>query len=90
MMNRDTENTARAPEITAHTGGDPGEHYRELAERFGAPHYVRIDALATPAQKARLAALSPGDVAASALAGVPITAQLTVAPATGRRSAASR
>ena len=72
-----------AAEITAHTGRDPGEHYRELAERFGAPHYVRIDAPATPEQKARLAALSPGDVAASALAGEPITAKLTVAPGNG-------
>ena len=69
-----------AAEITARTGRDPGEHYRELAGRFGAPHYVRIDAPATPEQKARLAALSPGDVAASALAGEPITAKLTVAP----------
>ena len=72
-----------AAEITAHTGRDPGEHYRELAERFGAPHYVRIDAPATPEQKARLASLSPGDVAASALAGEPITAKLTVAPGNG-------
>ncbi len=72
-----------AAEITAHTGRDPGEHYRELAERFGAPHYVRIDAPATPEQKARLAALSPGDVAASELAGEPITAKLTVAPGNG-------
>jgi len=72
-----------AAEITAHTGRDPGEHYRELAGRFGAPHYVRIDAPATPEQKARLAALSPGDVAASELAGEPITAKLTVAPGNG-------
>jgi phosphoglucomutase len=72
-----------AAEITAHTGRDPGEHYRELAKRFGAPHYVRIDAPATPEQKARLAALSPGDVAASELAGEPITAKLTAAPGNG-------
>ena len=72
-----------AAEITARTGRDPGEHYRDLAERFGAPHYVRIDAPATPEQKARLAALSPGDVAASELAGEPITAKLTVAPGNG-------
>ena len=72
-----------AAEITAHTGRDPGEHYRELAERFGTPHYVRIDAPATPEQKARLAALSPGDVAALALAGEPITAKITVAPGNG-------
>jgi phosphoglucomutase len=72
-----------AAEITAHTGRDPGQHYRELAERFGAPYYLRIDAPATPEQKARLAALSPGDVAASELAGEPITARLTAAPGNG-------
>ncbi len=72
-----------AAEITARTGRDPGEHYRELAEQFGAPYYTRIDAPATPEQKARLAKLSPGDVAASTLAGEPITAKLTVAPGNG-------
>jgi phosphoglucomutase len=72
-----------AAEITARTGRDPGEHYHELVERFGAPNYVRIDAPATPAQKARLAALSPGDVVASELAGEPITAKLTAAPGNG-------
>jgi phosphoglucomutase len=69
-----------AAEITARTGRDPGEHYRELAERFGAPCYTRIDAPATPEQKARLAKLSPEAVAASHLAGEPITAKLTRAP----------
>ena len=44
-----------AAEITARTGKDPGEHYRELAAEFGTPHYTRIDAPATPEQKARLA-----------------------------------
>jgi phosphoglucomutase len=69
-----------AAEITACTGRDPGEHYRELAAEFGAPHYTRIDAAATPDQKARLAALTPEAVAASQLAGEPITAKLTRAP----------
>jgi phosphoglucomutase len=69
-----------AAEITARTGKDPGEHYRALTEEFGAPCYTRIDAPATPEQKARLVRLAPGDVAASMLAGEPIAAKLTRAP----------
>jgi phosphoglucomutase len=69
-----------AAEITARTGKDPGEHYRELTAEFGTPYYTRIDAPATPAQKARLAKLSPEAVKASTLAGEPITAKLTRAP----------
>jgi phosphoglucomutase len=69
-----------AAEITARTGRDPGEHYRDLAARFGAPCYTRIDAPATPDQKTRLARLSPDAVVASKLAGEPITARLTKAP----------
>ena len=46
-------------QITARTGREPGEHYRDLAARFGAPLYTRIDAPATPEEKARLAKLSP-------------------------------
>ena len=69
-----------AAEITARTGKDPGEHYRELTAEFGAPHYTRIDAAATPAQKARLGKLSPDAVTAATLAGEPITAKLTRAP----------
>jgi phosphoglucomutase len=69
-----------AAEITARTGKDPGEHYRELAARFGAPVYTRIDAAATPEQKARLQKLSTDDVQESSLAGEPITAKLTRAP----------
>lgn len=72
-----------AAEITAITGRDPGEHYRALTAAFGAPHYTRIDAAATPEQKARLARLAPEDVTATALAGEPITARLTHAPANG-------
>jgi phosphoglucomutase len=48
-----------AAEITARTGKDPGEHYRELTAEFGVPYYTRIDAPATPDQKARLRELSP-------------------------------
>jgi phosphoglucomutase len=69
-----------AAEITARTGRDPGEHYRDLAAEFGAPHYTRIDAAATPEQKAKLGKLSPRSVAAATLAGEPITAKLTEAP----------
>jgi len=72
-----------AAEITARTGKDPGEHYWQLTEQFGAPHYTRIDAPATPEQKARLAKLSPEAVRASTLAGEPITAKLTRAPGNG-------
>jgi phosphoglucomutase len=69
-----------AAEITARTGRDPGEHYRELVAEFGSPCYTRIDAPATPDQKARLQKLSPDSVTASRLAGEPITARLTRAP----------
>ena len=69
-----------AAEITARTGKDPGEHYRELTVAFGNPHYTRIDATATPEQKERLGKLSPEAVTASSLAGEPITAKLTKAP----------
>jgi phosphoglucomutase len=72
-----------AAEITARTGRDPGEHYQELAERFGAPRYTRIDAAATPAQKARLSKLAPNDVRAATLAGDAIVAKLTNAPGNG-------
>jgi phosphoglucomutase len=69
-----------AAEITARTGKDPGEHYQALATEFGTPYYTRIDAAATPEQKARLEKLSPEAVKESDLAGEPITAKLTRAP----------
>lgn len=69
-----------AAEITARTGKDPGTHYKELTAEFGAPCYTRIDAPATPEQKAKLSKLSPGNVRESELAGEPITAKLTRAP----------
>ncbi len=72
-----------AAEITARTGRDPGEHYSEMTKEFGAPRYTRIDAPATPAQKARLAKLAPAAVRAATLAGEPITAKLTEAPGNG-------
>ena len=69
-----------AAEITACTGKNPGEHYRELTKEFGTPYYKRIDAPATPEQKASLQRLSPDAVKESDLAGEPITAKLTRAP----------
>jgi len=69
-----------AAEITARTGKDPGEHYRELTAEFGTPYYTRIDAPATLEQKVRLQQLSPDAVKAWELAGEPITAKLTKAP----------
>ena len=69
-----------AAEITARTGKDPGEHYRALTAELGASYYTRIDAPATPAQKARLGKLAPEAVTESKLAGEPITAKLTRAP----------
>ena len=69
-----------AAEITACTGKNPGEHYRELTAEFGIPYYTRIDAPATPEQKAKLAKLTPDAVKESDLAGEPITAKLTKAP----------
>jgi phosphoglucomutase len=69
-----------AAEIAATTGREPGEHYRRLTEEFGTPYYARIDAPATPAQKATLEKLSPDAVTATTLVGEPITAKLTRAP----------
>jgi phosphoglucomutase len=69
-----------AAEMTAVTGRDPGELYQELTREFGEPAYRRIDAPATPAQKAILAKLSPEQVSASELAGERITSLLTKAP----------
>ncbi|MGW0213439.1 phosphoglucomutase (alpha-D-glucose-1,6-bisphosphate-dependent) [Micromonospora chokoriensis] len=69
-----------ASEILATTGRSPSEHWAELAERFGAPSYARIDAPATREQKAVLGKLSPEQVTATELVGEPITATLTTAP----------
>jgi phosphoglucomutase len=69
-----------AAEITARTGKDPGEHYRDLTAQFGSPLYTRIDAPATPEQKAKLEKLSPELVKELHLAGEPIVAKLTRAP----------
>ena len=72
-----------AAEITARTGRDPGEHYREITAAHGDPIYTRIDQPATPAEKSRLKQLSPAQVKSSTLAGEAITAVLTKAPGNG-------
>jgi phosphoglucomutase len=72
-----------AAEIIAATGRTPSQLYAGLTERHGEPAYARVDAPATRDEKARLAALSPGDVTADVLAGEPITAKLTEAPGNG-------
>ena len=69
-----------AAEITARTGKDPGQHFQELAARYGMPCYSRIDQPATPAQKDVLKKLSPEAVKDATLAGEPILAKLTRAP----------
>ena len=72
-----------AAEITARTGKDPGEHYRAAEAELGTSYYTRIDAPASPEQKARLKTLSPQAVQEESLAGEPITAKLTTAPGNG-------
>ena len=72
-----------AAEITARTGRDPGEHYRALTEECGTAYYARIDAPATPEQKAKLERLSPEAAKAPELAGDPIVVKLTRAPGNG-------
>ena len=72
-----------AAEMTARTGKDPGEYYREMTARLGVPYYLRIDAPATPEQKDRLKGLAPEAVPARELAGEPILAKLTRAPGNG-------
>ncbi|MBK7414864.1 MAG: phosphoglucomutase (alpha-D-glucose-1,6-bisphosphate-dependent) [Dechloromonas sp.] len=69
-----------AAEITAVTGKDPGRHYQDMAARFGTPYYIRIDAPASPAQKAAFKQLTGDRVSAATLAGETITARLTRAP----------
>ncbi|HEY3329206.1 MAG TPA: phosphoglucomutase (alpha-D-glucose-1,6-bisphosphate-dependent) [Capsulimonadaceae bacterium] len=72
-----------AAEITAATGKDPGQHYNDLAAKFGTSVYERMDAPASLAQGKILASLTPDMVAADTLAGEPITEKLTNAPGNG-------
>jgi phosphoglucomutase len=69
-----------AAELTAVTGKEPGEHFREISDRFGRPYYTRLDVPSSAEQKAALSELSPEAVEESQLAGEPITARLTRAP----------
>jgi len=72
-----------AAEITVRIGKNPGVLYEELTSEFGTPYYTRIDAPATPDQKARLQKLSPAAVTTDTLGGEPITGKLTSAPGNG-------
>jgi phosphoglucomutase len=69
-----------AAEMTARTGKDPGQLYVDLTAKYGSPVYQRIDAAATPEEKAKLSKLNASQVTAKDLAGEPITAILTEAP----------
>jgi phosphoglucomutase len=75
--------TLLSAEILAVTGSDPGVHYQELTQKFGAPIYARIDAPASAEQCSILKKLSPDDVKESVLGGEPIDAILTNAPGNG-------
>jgi len=72
-----------AAELTARTGRDPGELYREMTRKFGDPVYERVDAPATPAQKALLAKLTPQQIRSTELAGEKIQSVMTSAPGNG-------
>jgi phosphoglucomutase len=72
-----------AAEVTARTGRDPGALYREMTRELGDPVYERVDAPATPAQKALLAGLTPQQIKSTELAGEPIQSILTSAPGNG-------
>ncbi len=69
-----------AAEILAITGKDPGQHFADLVKKFGMPYYTRIDAPASPQQKARLSKLAADSVKESSMAGEKISAKLTNAP----------
>src|SRR5688500_10417392 len=73
-----------AAEMTARTGRDPGELYQDLTRELGDPAYERIDAAATPEEKAALARLTAKDLTLTELAGDPVTAVLTAAPVGGQ------
>ena len=69
-----------AAEITAATGKDPAQHYEDIVAQYGRSYYQRIDSPASPEQKAAILKLNPDAIAATTLAGDPITAKLTNAP----------
>ncbi|MGE8438653.1 MAG: phosphoglucomutase (alpha-D-glucose-1,6-bisphosphate-dependent) [Pseudomonas palmensis] len=69
-----------AAEMTARTGRDPSQAYEALTEALGRPFSTRVDAKATPQQKAQLGKLSPQQVKSTTLAGEPIEQILSHAP----------
>ncbi|MER7796626.1 phosphoglucomutase (alpha-D-glucose-1,6-bisphosphate-dependent) [Microbacterium sp. NPDC096154] len=72
-----------AAEMLAVTGKTPSQRYAELEAEYGSSSYRRVDAVATPQQKAALAKLGPDAVTATTLAGEEITAKLSHAPGNG-------
>ena len=72
-----------AAEITARTGKDPGEIYKELIEQLGYSWYTRVDAPISPDEKAIMANLTAEMIVAKEIAGEPITEKLTKAPGNG-------
>ncbi len=72
-----------AAEITAVTGRDPGEHYKEITAEFGESHYTRIDTPATAEQRHALKKITPAAFSASKLAGEVIRAKMTKTPVGG-------
>ncbi|HEY4319500.1 MAG TPA: phosphoglucomutase (alpha-D-glucose-1,6-bisphosphate-dependent) [Herbaspirillum sp.] len=70
-----------AAEMTAVSGSDPAQQYEQLTQALGRPYIDRVDAPASPEQKKKLARLSPEQVQSTELAGEPIVARLTTAPA---------
>jgi phosphoglucomutase len=70
-------------EITAKTGKDPGEGYRELTRDLGEPFASRVDAAATPAQKKLLKNLDRSRIRSAEIAGDPIEQVLNAAPGNG-------
>jgi phosphoglucomutase len=73
-----------AAEMTARTKSDPSQLFDKLTGELGVPHYERIDAPATPAQKNLLKALSPEKLAMAELAGEPVRVALAAAPGNGQ------
>ncbi|HHD83448.1 MAG TPA: alpha-D-glucose phosphate-specific phosphoglucomutase, partial [Campylobacteraceae bacterium] len=73
-----------AAEILAKTGEDPAQHYSKLEEKFGTSYYQRVDAPATPEEKARIKALKPEDIETDTLGGDPIESIFTRAPGNGQ------
>jgi len=67
-------------EILARTGRDPGEYYNGLTHNLGEPVADRVEAVATAAQKRRLATLSPAQLALAELAGEPVVRVIDRAP----------